>query len=65
MRKLVLAAGLALVASGAQAASYLDTFGTVHDPILTTAGGLRRETEIWPGGCQEGEAATRSIGLDP
>ena len=34
MRKLLLAAALVLMASGAQASSYLDIFGTVHDPIL-------------------------------
>jgi len=34
MRKLLLAAVLVLMASGAQASSYLDIFGTVHDPIM-------------------------------
>ena len=38
MRKFFLAAALVLMASGAQAASYLDIFGTVHDPILRTHG---------------------------
>ena len=33
MRQLVLAAVLVLMASGAQGSSYLDIFGTVHDPI--------------------------------
>ena len=33
MRKLLLAVVLVLVASGAQASSYLDIFGVVHDPI--------------------------------
>ncbi len=36
MRKLFLAAVLVLMASGAQAASYLDLFGVVHDPIPVT-----------------------------
>jgi len=38
MREYVLVAALTLMASGAQGASYLDIFGTVHDPILTTSG---------------------------
>ena len=33
MRKLVLAAVLVLMASGAQGSSYLDIFGVIHDPI--------------------------------
>jgi len=40
MRKLLLAAVLVLMASGAQASSYLDIFGTVHDPILTRSGAV-------------------------
>jgi hypothetical protein len=40
MRKLVLAAVLVLVASGAQASSYLQIGGTVVDPILTTSGAV-------------------------
>ncbi len=40
MRKYVLAAVLVLLASGAQASSYLDTFGTVHNPIQTTGGAV-------------------------
>ena len=43
MRKLVLAVGLVLMASGAQAASYLDIFGVVHDPI-------QKVTFPWGGG---------------
>ena len=38
MRKFFLAVALVLMASGAQASSYLDIFGTVHDPILWTYG---------------------------
>ena len=38
MRRIVLAAVLVLMASGAQASSYLDIFGTVHDPILDNGG---------------------------
>ena len=33
MRKIVLALVLVLMASGAQASSYLDIFGVIHDPI--------------------------------
>ncbi len=40
MRKLVLAAVLVLMASGAQASSYLQIGGTVVDPILTTSGAV-------------------------
>ena len=40
MRKLVLAAVLVLVASGAQASSYLDIFGVGHDPLLYEDFGL-------------------------
>jgi len=39
MRKLLLVVGLVLMANGAQAASYLDIFGVVHDPIQYTYGG--------------------------
>ncbi len=38
MRKFLLAAVLVLMASGAQASSYLDIFGVVHDPIQYTNG---------------------------
>ncbi len=40
MRKIVLAAVLVLMASGAQAASYLQIGGNVVDPILTTSGAV-------------------------
>ena len=38
MRRFVLVAGLVSLASGAHASSYLDIFGTVHDPILDNGG---------------------------
>ena len=39
MRKLGLVVGLfAVLGSGAQAWSYLDVFGTIHDPIYRTVG---------------------------
>ena len=39
MKTLVLVVGLLLIGSGAQAASYLDISGTVHDPIQSVVGG--------------------------
>ncbi len=51
MRKLVLAAVLVLMASGAQASSYLQIGGTVVDPILTTSGAVHwySGTNLQPG----------------
>ncbi len=51
MRKLVLAAVLVLMASGAQASSYLQLGGNVVDPILTTSGAVHwySGTNLQPG----------------
>ncbi len=51
MRKLILAAVLVLMASGAQASSYLQIGGTVVDPILTTSGAVHwySGTNLQPG----------------
>jgi len=59
MRKFFLAAALVLMASGAQASSYLDIFGVVHDPILTTEGAVHSYSgpNLGPGVNVSGPAA--------
>ncbi len=51
MRKLILAIALVLMASGAQASSYLQIGGNVVDPILTTSGAVHpySGTNLQPG----------------
>ena len=63
MRKFVLAVGLVLMASGAQAASYQQNGGAIVDPIQTTGGGIHSYSgaNLQPGALLSNADLTRAV----